>query len=156
MARQNPYPEREGNAFRLLPGADAFLPAMELAIHHARHYVLFEQYLIASGELAEHFIDAFIACVQRGVRVYLLIDHFGSRGLSVADRQRLADAGIALIFYNPAYLTHFFRGLPRNHCKLLLIDGEIAYTGGAGITDDYLEHHGRPPWHDVVVEMRGP
>jgi cardiolipin synthase A/B len=156
MAKQNPYPEREGNAFRLLPGPEAFLPAMELAIQGARSYVLFEQYLIGSGEVATRFIDALIACAQRGVRAYMLIDHFGSRGLSVTDRQRIVDAGIGLVFYNPAYLTHFFRGLPRNHCKLLLIDGELAYTGGTGITDDYVAHQNRPPWHDVVVEMRGP
>jgi cardiolipin synthase len=156
MARQNPYPEREGNAFRLLPGPDAFLPVMELAVRHARRYVLFEQYLVGSGALATRFIDAFVACVRRGVKVYMLIDHFGARGLSVSDRQRLVEAGIEPIYYNPAYLTHFFRGLPRNHCKLLLIDGELAFTGGAGISDDYVAHQNSPPWHDVVVEMRGP
>lgn len=156
MAIRNPYPERDGNCFRLLAGADAFLPVMELAIHRVRHYVLFEQYLISSGDVADRFIDAFAACVQRGVPVYMLIDHFGARGLSTADRQRITDAGIALLFYNPAYLSHFFRGLPRNHCKVLLIDGELAYTGGAGITDDYEARGSSLPWHDLIVEMRGP
>ncbi len=156
MAIRNPYPERDGNRFRLLAGADTFLPVMELAIHRARHYVLFEQYLISSGSVANRFIDAFSACVQRGVKVYMLIDHFGARSLSAADRQRITDAGIALLFYNPAYLSHFFRGLPRNHCKVLLIDGELAYSGGAGITDDYEARGSSLPWHDVIVEMRGP
>lgn len=156
MAIRNPYPERGGNGFRLLAGADAFLPAMELAIHRARHYVLFEQYLISSGSVADRFIDAFAACLQRGVPVYMLIDHFGARGLSAADRQRIQAAGIELLFYNPAYLSHFFRGLPRNHCKVLLIDGELAYSGGAGITDDYATEGPTLPWHDLIVEMRGP
>ena len=156
MAIRNPYPERDGNCFRLLAGADAFLPVMELAIHRARHYVLFEQYLISSGSVATRFIDAFSACVQRGVQVYMLIDHFGARKLSATDRQRITDAGIALLFYNPAYLSHFFRGLPRNHCKVLLIDGELAYSGGAGITDDYEAQGSSLPWHDVIVEMQGP
>jgi len=156
MAIRNPYPEHGGNRFRLLAGADAFLPVMELEIHRARHYVLFEQYLISSGSVATRFIDAFAACVQRGVQVYMLIDHFGARRLSIADRQRITDAGIALLFYNPAYLSHFFRGLPRNHCKVLLIDGEVAYSGGAGITDDYEARGSSLPWHDLIVEMRGP
>lgn len=156
MAIRNPYPERGGNCFRLLPGADAFLPAMELAIHRARHYVLFEQYLISSGSVANRFIDAFAACLQRGVPVYMLIDHFGARGLSPADRQRIRAAGIELLFYNPAYFRHFFRSLPRNHCKVLLIDGELAYSGGAGITDDYDTEASTPPWYDLTVEMQGP
>ena len=156
MVKRNPYPERDANAFRLLAGAEAFLPAMELAILRAKRFVLFEQYLISSGHVANRFIDAFANCVQRGVPVYMLIDHFGARGLSTADRQRITDAGIKLLFYNPAYLSQFFRGLPRNHCKALLVDGEVAYTGGAGITDDYEAHGSSPPWQDVIVEMHGP
>ena len=153
---RNPYPERDGNSFRLLAGADAFLPVMELAIHRARHYLLFEQYLISSGAVATRFIDAFAAAVQRGVAVYMLIDHFGARGLSDSDRQRIESAGIELLFYNPAYLSRFFRGLPRNHCKALLVDGELAFSGGAGISDDYEPNDSRPPWHDLIIEMRGP
>lgn len=156
MTVRNPYPERGGNCFRLLTGADAFLPAMEQAIHRARCYVLFEQYLISSGNVTNRFIDAFATCLQRGVPVYMLIDHFGARGLSTTDRKRIRAAGIELLFYNPAYLSHFFRGLPRNHCKVLLIDGELAYSGGAGITDDYETEGSTPPWHDLIVEMRGP
>jgi len=156
MTTCNPYPERGGNRFRLLTGAEAFLPVMELAIHRARHYVLFEQYLLSSGAVADRFIDALIACVKRGVHVYMLIDHFGARGLSEADRQRIEASGIELLFYNPAYASRFFRGLPRNHRKVLLIDGELAYSGGAGISDDYLPTDYRPPWHDLIVEMQGP
>ena len=156
MATRNPYAERDGNAFHLLPGAPAFLPAMEQAIRRARHYVLLEQYLVGSGEVADRFIDALIACVERGVRVYMLLDHFGSHALSFEDRQRIVSSGIVLLFYNPTYLSHVFRALARNHCKLLLVDGEVAYTGGAGITDDYAERPGKPSWHDMMVEMRGP
>ena len=156
MAASNPYPDRKGNAFRLLNGADIFLPEMELAIHRAKRFVLFEQYLLSSGDVTDRFIDAFASCVRRGVAVYMLIDHFGARGLTSHDRQRISDAGISIIFYNPAYLSHFFRGLPRNHCKAMIIDGQLAYTGGAGLTDDYISNQSRPAWFDVMVEMRGP
>jgi len=156
MTERNPYPEREGNDFRLLTGAETFLPVMELAVRRAKHFVLFEQYLFSSGIIADRFIDAFTACVQRGVAVYMLIDHFGARALSGADRLRITQAGIALLFYNPAYLSHFLRGLPRNHRKVLLMDGTLAYTGGAGISDDYRASAASLPWHDLIVEMRGP
>ena len=156
MAARNPYPERNGNSFRLLAGPDEFLPVMELAIHRAKRFVLFEQYLISSGAVTSRFIDAFAASARRNVPVYMLIDHFGARGLSNADRKRIREAGISLVFYNPAYLSNFFRGLPRNHCKVLLIDGELAYTGGAGISDDYEVQGNIPSWHDLIVEMAGP
>jgi len=156
MNERNPYPYRDGNAFQLLAGAETFLPVMELAIHRAKQFVLFEQYLFSSGRIADRVIDAFIACAQRGVAVYMLIDHFGARALTGADRLRITKAGITLLFYNPAYLSHFFRGLPRNHRKMLLIDGALAFTGGAGISDEYQQGPARLPWHDLIVEMRGP
>lgn len=156
MAVHNPYPVRSGNTFRLLAGADELIPAMLQAIGSARRYVLFEQYLVSSGEIAERFIIAFADCAQRGIPVYMLLDHFGSRKLMQSDRQRIRKAGVHLAFYNPACLTHFLRGLPRNHAKLLLIDGEIAYTGGAGITDNYRADGIHPAWFDILVEMRGP
>ena len=156
MAIGNPYHEQGGNSFRLLAGAENFLPAMELAIHRARNYLLFEQYLISSGAVADRFIDAIAASVQRGVHAYMMLDHFGARGLSEPDRLRIQKAGIELLFYNPAFLSNVFRGLPRNHCKVLLIDGELAYTGGAGISDDYQADGSSPAWHDLILEMRGP
>jgi len=151
----NPFPERQDNTFRLLANADVFLPTMVTAIRQAKRYVLFEQYLIHSGDLANRFINALSNCVQRGVPVYMLIDHFGARNLSTMDRQHLRDVGVHLVFYNPAYLSHFFRGLPRNHCKVLLIDGEVAYTGGVGIADEYAPKNTDQPWHDLIVEMKG-
>lgn len=156
MALRNPYPDRDGNAFRLLSGSGAFLPAMLQAIREARHYVLLEQYLVTPGEVAGQVIDALCACAQRGVRVCMMIDHFGGHALIAGERKRIVDAGIELLFYNPVRLNRFLRNLPRNHCKQLLIDGRLAYTGGAGISDQYLAIKGRPAWYDLVVEMRGP
>jgi len=156
MAAHNPFPVRGGNSFRLLTGADTLIPAMEEALRSARRYVLLEQYLVSSGAMTDSFMDALIACTQRKVPVYMLLDHFGSRELSSADRRRLRNAGVSLAFYNPAHLTHFLRGLTRNHGKILLIDGELAFTGGAGISDDYQIGNMQQPWFDIVVEMRGP
>ncbi|HCS13486.1 MAG TPA: cardiolipin synthase B [Zetaproteobacteria bacterium] len=156
MAAHNPYPVRSGNTFRLLSGADALMPAMLDAIRGARRYVLLEQYLVSSGELTGRLIEALIDCAQRRIPVYMLLDHFGCRGLGLGDRQRLRDAGVHLAFYNPAYLSHFLRALPRNHGKMLIIDGQMAFTGGAGITDDYRTDTAILAWHDVIVEMRGP
>ncbi|MDX8405575.1 MAG: phosphatidylserine/phosphatidylglycerophosphate/cardiolipin synthase family protein [Mariprofundus sp.] len=156
MTDRNPYPEREGNDFKLLAGAETFLPVMELAIHRAKRFVLFEQYLFSSGRVADRFIDALVACAQRGVQVYMLIDHFGARAFNHADRTRITKAGIALLFYNPAYLIRFFQGLPRNHRKVMLIDGTLAFTGGAGIADEYQSTKTAPAWHDLVIAMSGP
>lgn len=149
------FPWRSGNRFELLVDGGHFFPAMLTAIKAARHYVLLEMYLFKSGAIADEFIGALAAAAARGVQVYLLLDDFGARELNNGDRRRLLDAGILLTFYNPLHYGKLRRNLWRDHRKLLLVDGDVAYTGGAGITDDFspaLPLH----WHDVMLAVRGP
>jgi phosphatidylserine/phosphatidylglycerophosphate/cardiolipin synthase-like enzyme len=91
------------------------------------------------------------------VQVYLFLDAFGSMWLRKKDRQRLVRAGIHLTFYNPLRTLRMHRNLFRNHRKLLVVDGQVAYTGGAGITDAF-DPGERPDgfWHEAMIEVRGP
>lgn len=149
------FPWRSGNRFELLVDGGHFFPAMLTAIEAARHYVLLEMYLFESGMIASEFIDALGAAARRGARVYLLLDDFGARGLLPSDRQRLLDAGVHLAFYNPLHYGKLRRNLWRDHRKLLLVDGEVAFTGGAGITDEFASIDPLH-WHDVMLAIRGP
>lgn len=149
------YPWHDGNHFELLVDGRRFFPAMLEAIRNARHYILLELYLFESGQVANRFIDALTEATTRGVTVSLLLDDFGAMKLQRGDRQRLVDAGAELLFYNPLHYGKFRRNLFRDHRKLLLIDGRIAYTGGAGITDEFDGPPGRG-WHDVVLGISGP
>jgi cardiolipin synthase len=98
------FPQRAGNEFHLLVDGDRFYPAMLQAIERARHYVLMEMYLVESGRVADLFCTAFIAAVQRGVCVQLLLDAFGARRFSGRDRERLLRGGVLLASYNPLSL----------------------------------------------------
>lgn len=150
------FPLREGNRYRLLVDGGEFFSAMLEAISTARRYILFEMYLFESGEVAERFIDALTAAAGRGVRVCLLLDDFGSFLLRRKDCQRLEEGGVEIAFHNPLKVGRWLLNIPRNHRKLLLVDGEVAFTGGAGITDRFdpalhPEHY----WHEIMVEIRG-
>ncbi len=151
------YPWRDGNRFRLLVDGERFYAAMLERIEASRVYVLLEMYLIESGRVAERFVEAFCRAARRGVRVRLLLDDYGARGLARADRRRLVDAGVVLAFYNPLHYGRLRRNLFRDHRKLLLVDGRVAFTGGAGITDAFdpaLDP--RRYWHELMVEIQGP
>lgn len=151
------FPLWGGHGYRFFVDGGEFFPAMLEAIAAARHYVLLEMYLFESGEVADRFIEALIAAAGRGVRVCVLLDDFGSFLLRRKDSQRLEGGGVAVAFHNPLRVGRWVLNLPRNHRKLLLVDGVVAFTGGAGITDRFdpalrPEHH----WHDVMLEVRGP
>lgn len=129
---------------------------MLASIEEARHYVLLEMYLFESGETAERFIEALSAAAGRGVTVCLLLDDFGSFSLKRKDRQRLQAAGVRIALYNPLGVARWLLNLPRNHRKLLVVDGVVAYTGGAGITDQFNPQvHPESFWHETMIEVRG-
>lgn len=148
---------RHGNRFHLLIDGAAFFPAMLDAIAGARRWILLEMYLVESGHIAERFIHALGLATQRGVRVCLLLDGFGCRGLMADDRARLQAHGVELVLYNPLQFGALRRNLFRDHRKLLVVDDSCAFVGGAGITDDFdAQTHPQRHWHDVMVEIRGP
>lgn len=163
------FPWRQGNHFETLLDSTAFLPRMLAAIDAARHYLLLEMYLVASGEVADRLIQALLEAAERGVQVYLLLDDYGTMQLCEGDRKRLAQPNIHSVYYNPlpSYSTLYnlyliiwqrtYHGLHRNHRKLLLIDGKVAFTGGTGITDE-VDSPRAPElrWRETMIEMTGP
>jgi phosphatidylserine/phosphatidylglycerophosphate/cardiolipin synthase-like enzyme len=163
------FPWRQGNRFETLVDSTEFLPRMLAAIDSARQYILLEMYLVASGAVADRLVSALLEAAERGVQSYLLLDDFGARQLGTHDREQLARRNIHIVYYNPlpshSFLYNLYRvvwqrihrGLYRNHRKLLLVDGRIAFTGGTGITDEVdSPHEPGMRWRETMLEIQGP
>jgi cardiolipin synthase A/B len=150
-------PWRPGNRFHLIAVSEEFFQRMLEAIDGACEYVLLEMYLVESGDLTDKFVAALSAAARRGLRVCVVLDGFGSLGLATADRARLTGAGVELRFYNALRWHKKLRNFLRDHRKLLVIDGQRAFVGGAGLTDEFAGLRGKgPPWRDQMVEIAGP
>lgn len=149
---------RRNNCFRLLTNGDQFFPEMLGAIAAARRQILLELYLFESGRVADRFISALGAAAARGVDVRIIIDAFGSLALSSRDRESLCRAGAQLHVYNPLQiLGDRLQNLARDHRKLLVIDGERAFVGGTGITDEFSpEASPDTYWRETMLDMHGP
>lgn len=159
---------REGNQFDVLIDGTEFYPRMLDAIESAKRYILLEMYLFESGKVADRFINALLTAANQGVRVYLLLDDYGSLDLKQPDRDRLSHPNIQTMYYNPLqshnqlallyriFRHHIVRSLYRDHRKLLLIDGKIAFVGGAGITDNFDPPDPGDRWRETMVEIQGP
>lgn len=151
------FPWRGGNSFELLVDGTKFFPRMIEAIGLARESVSLEMYLFESGSVATQFINAFLAAARRGVTIRLLLDDYGSLGLGRYDRRRLAQKNIEIAYYNRLSFGKWFKNLARDHRKILVVDGEVAFVGGAGITDEFVprEKH-RNSWRETMMEVHGP
>lgn len=155
-SRWQQFPWRDGNRFQILVDGNQIFPAMLDAIQSAQSQILLEMYLVESGVITDKFIHALCDASKRNVKVCLLFDDYGARGFHKLDRMRLDDAGIHSVYYNPVRYGKLRRSLLRDHRKLLIVDGRIAFVGGMGITDDFDEE--RKPeryWHDVAVQIEG-
>lgn len=151
------WPWRSGNHFQLLDDNERFFERMLQTIESATAYVLLEMYLVESGIIAGRFVEALGRAARRGVRVCVIFDGFGSLGLGAPYRRTLTEAGVELRTFNPIALRARLQNFLRDHRKLLLVDGNTAFTGGAGLTDEFAIP-GPPgqPWRDLMVEIAGP
>jgi len=151
------HPWRRGNRFELLVDGHVYFPPMLEAVDLARRHVLLEIYLFESGTVASRFIDTLTRAAARGVSVKVLVDDFGAAKLLASDRERLTAAGVDLVFYNPVHLRKWLGNMFRDHRKLLIVDGEVAFVSGTGITDEF-DNPKKPArsWRETAVRVNGP
>lgn len=152
------YPWRKGNSFELMMDGHCFFPRLLEAMEQAHRSIDIELYLVESGHSADRVIHILTSAVARGVRVRCLFDGAGSRGLQEADRERLRTGGVDLRFYNPLNLWGGRANLHRDHRKLIVVDDQTAFVGGAGFTDEFCipDDAGHCLWHEQMLEVKGP
>jgi cardiolipin synthase A/B len=145
-----------GNRGDIFTNGSQFYPAMRDAIRAAEASVNVEAYIFQSGEVADMLIDAMVDRAKAGVEVRLVLDSIGSAGLHRAARARLRDAGCQINFYQPITWYRLHRLNNRTHRELLVVDGKVAFTGGAGVADWWMKPEGGPTWRDTMVRIEGP
>lgn len=151
------FPWRQGNAIELMVDGETFFPRMLSEIDQARHSLLLEFYFVTPGMIAEKFIAALIEARQRGVMVKLIVDGFGAYRFIRADSQRLQKAGIDLVVYNPLSALKLTHNFARDHRKLMVVDQQVAFIGGTGLSDVYwLSEAQGSPWHELMARVEGP
>jgi cardiolipin synthase A/B len=148
----------EGNRYIVHTNGDQIFPAMLEAIGRARRRISFESYIYKSGtSIASEFTRAFEAAARRGVTVDLVLDAVGAQSLSDEDLQRLRGAGCTVALFNSPTWYSLEEVNYRTHRKILVVDGEIGFTGGAGVDDQWKGNaRNEQEWRDTQVEVRGP
>jgi phosphatidylserine/phosphatidylglycerophosphate/cardiolipin synthase-like enzyme len=147
----------EGNAVRILRDAAENYPAWEAAIRAARHTVHLEMYIVHRDAVGRRFVDLLAAKAREGVRVRVIYDWFGCRVAAILGLfTPLEHAGGEVRVFNPPTVTAMFGWIRRNHRKLLIVDGDVAFIGGLCIGQAWEGTRHSPPWRDTAVSLRGP
>ncbi|MDH2416002.1 cardiolipin synthase [Nocardioides sp. CER19] len=157
-------PMSDGNRVAVLPEYADTLAAMCAEVERARSFVHVEFYITAWDAMTSSFFDALVAAAGRGVKVRLLFDHLGSRGIPVYKEllARLEGTGIAWAPMLPISLRRGQVRRPdlRNHRKILVVDGQVAFTGSQNLIEPGYNkpknHKAGREWVEVMVRLEGP
>jgi cardiolipin synthase A/B len=146
-----------GNKVEVFTNGNSFYPAMLEAIRSARETVNMECYIFKRGEIGQQFIDALAERGRAGVRVTMVMDAIGSFGAYRRSKKPLAEAGCRVTSYQRLRWYRLARLNNRTHRELLIIDGRVAFVGGAGVADWWAgSYRGKPMWRDMMVRIEGP
>jgi cardiolipin synthase len=136
-------------------GEDYFL-RMKNIIENAQEEIHLQTYIFENDETGRSVAASLIKAANRHVKVYLLLDAYGSANLPDIFTQDLIQHGISFRFYSPLFSVNNFYVGRRMHHKILVADGRTALIGGINIADKY---HGTPdsqPWLDYAVQLLCP
>ncbi len=158
-----------GNRVQVLVDGPDTYDAMFSAIDEARDHINIESYIVEAEGPGQMLARRLIAKRRQGVKVNLLFDHFGSLQTASGYFEGLRRAGVQMCCYNPlndGWKARLDKAIHhRDHRKLLVVDGRVAFTGGINISSVYshrpatartrwLSQH--MPWRDTHVRIEGP
>jgi len=157
MAGMTGMPWVDGNRVAIYNNGDEFYPAMLDAIDSAKHSVTMEQFIYWGGEIGQRFAEAFAEKACQGIPVKLLVDAVGSSTLGERVIRILETGGCQLAWFRPIHWYTLDRANLRTHRKSLIVDGQVAFTGGAGLADHWLgTATNKYEWRDIQIRVEGP
>jgi cardiolipin synthase len=159
-------PLMAGNKVTLLLDGPATYKSMYAAIRDAKNNINMESYSIENDEVGRRFVDALVEKQKKGVQVNLVYDSVGSASTPEELFRPLIDAGGNVLEFNPLnpLLVRKKWEVGRDHRKLLVVDGQVAFVGGVNISSVYSSGSFRSkpptkeakPWRDTHVRIEGP
>ncbi len=151
-------PFSSGNSVSLLKNGEEAFAAMFAAIEAAQSYVLLQIYILRDDDLGRDLKVRLMRRAGDGLQVLVLYDEIGSYALPQAFIRELREAGVQVMpFGTTQGLVNRFQLNFRNHRKIIVADGRVAFVGGLNFGDEYLGRHAAfGPWRDTHLRLLGP
>jgi cardiolipin synthase len=151
----NPDGYLSGNHALLVHGGNDFFETLLRMINAATSAIHFQSYILDNDETGRQVSHALKDAAQRGVKVFLMLDAWGSRSLDDDFIQSLKDSGINFRWFGKLVTPHGFHIGRRMHHKIVVCDSHVSLVGGLNIANRYHGNDHRPPWLDFAVYAEG-
>jgi len=143
------------NYVKLLINGERKFPELFREIEGAKHHIHLEYYIYEEGEVGSRLIELLLKKVGEGVKVRLIVDDLGSSKLK-KERALMQKGGVEFVRFLPVRFASISDSNFRNHRKIAIIDGDMAFVGGINVADRYI-NNGRNKiyWRDTAVKVEG-
>jgi cardiolipin synthase A/B len=150
------WPTYQHTKTDFLASGEALFEALVRDLKEAKSYIFMEFFIINKGVMWTEILDILKLKVKEGVEVKVLYDDFGSSTLPYQYKKKLRSYGIEAYSFNPMRIHLNFAMNYRDHRKIVVIDGNLGYTGGINIGDEYINKitpFGH--WQDAGIRLEG-
>ena len=145
---------RSGNIAKWLSSGEPYFNTLFDIINNAKDVLHVQLYIFEDDEIGKETIQLLVNAAKRGVKVFMVVDAFGSNGLSYKAEKEMISAGIHFSRFAPLVENKFIFVGRRLHHKIVVADNEIALVGGINVADKYRGVH-EPPWLDFAIVVEG-
>ena len=159
VAEHGGYPVFYDGAITYYPSGEAAFPEMLNALKSAEKFVFLEYFIIAHGKMWDEIRKILLEKAAQGVKIRIIYDDFGCMVTLPPDYERYLeslDENIKCMTFNDVVPFFTARINNRDHRKMLVVDGKVAFTGGINLADEYIAEKRRfGYWKDTVVKVTG-
>ena len=156
LERATGSPEIKGNTISLQFDGPVTFEAWMEAIAGAKRYVHFENYIFRSDPVGRAFRDLLLEKARQGVEVRVLYDWVGCWATPRRYWRPFRREGVEVRAFNRPSVRDPYGVFQRDHRKLVVVDGEVAFAGGFCVGQEWAGTADEPPWRDTGIEIRGP
>lgn len=150
-------PFSTGNRIKVLKNGDEIFPAMLKAIDEAKERVEFLTFVYWTGSVASDFANALAKKAEEGVEVLVILDSFGASKMPSELFELMEKSGVKIEWFRPLPQWKVWKVDNRTHRKVLICDGDIAFTGGVGIAEEWEGNaRNENEWRDTHFQIEGP
>lgn len=143
-------------ACKYLSSGEKFFESLKAELKKAKEFILMEYFIISDSSMLDEIMEILEDRKEHGVKIYIMYDDIGSLKISHKFDKQCRKKGINCYKFNPFHPVITALHNNRDHRKITVIDGKVAFTGGANIADEYINRitlHGH--WKDCAVKIEG-
>jgi len=152
-----PFPIYDKTSSHYYPIGEKMFEDMLIELNKAKKFIFMEYFIVEEGKMWNSLLEVLQRKVKEGVEVRFMYDGFGSLlTLPGKYNKQLKEKGIKCVIYNPLYPILTVKYNTRDHRKIMVIDGDVAFTGGINLADEYINEIERfGHWKDTGIKIKG-